>query len=118
MERCTTREKFCQVIRGLAERFGDELCTAVVEAGSASADAWVRTHGGAWLREALGVALTSHSPRVSESSCDRGLHRSWCVPCCWRCDRHADAVARGADLPRHGCDGSAAIDRRSLRADA
>ena len=61
MERCTTREEFCQVIGGLAERFGDDLWTAVVEAGSGSADAWVRTHGGAWLREALGVALTARA---------------------------------------------------------
>jgi Uncharacterised protein family (UPF0236) len=68
MERCTTRGQFCQAIEGIAERFAEELWTIVVETGSAGADAWVRTHGGAWLRRALGVALTARAERLGVSA--------------------------------------------------
>ena len=64
MERCTTRAEFCHAIEESAERFATELWTTVVESGSAGADAWVRTHGGAWLRDALGVALTARAERL------------------------------------------------------
>lgn len=68
MERCTTRAEFCQAIEEIAERFAEELWTTVVETGSAGADAWVRTHGGAWLRQALGVALTARAERLGVSA--------------------------------------------------
>ncbi len=68
MERCTTRAAFCQAIEEIAERFAEELWTTVVETGSAGADAWVRTHGGAWLRRALGVALTARAERLGVSA--------------------------------------------------
>lgn len=64
MERCTTRAEFCQAIQAIAESFAEELWATVVETGSAGADAWVRTHGGAWLRQALGVALTARAERL------------------------------------------------------
>jgi len=64
MERCTTRAEFCQAIAALAEDFADELWTTVVETGSAGADAWVRMHGSAWLRQALGVGLTTRAERL------------------------------------------------------
>ena len=64
MERCTTRAEFCQAIHAIAECFADELWATVVETGSADADTWVRTHGGAWLRRALGVALTARAERL------------------------------------------------------
>jgi hypothetical protein len=67
MERCTTRAEFCQAIEEIAERFAEELWTTVVETGSAGADAWARTHGGAWLRRALGVALTARAERLGIS---------------------------------------------------
>jgi hypothetical protein len=67
MERCTTRAEFCQAIEESAERFAEELWTTVVETESAGADAWVRTHGGAWLRQALGVALTARAERLGVS---------------------------------------------------
>lgn len=64
MERCTTRAEFCQAIQKLAEHFAEELWGTVVETGSADADRWVRTHGGGWLRRALGVALTARAERL------------------------------------------------------
>ena len=67
MERCTTRAEFCQAIHAIAERFADELWATVVETGSADADAWMRTHGGAWLRRGLGVALTARAERLGVS---------------------------------------------------
>jgi hypothetical protein len=67
MERCTTRGEFCQAIQASAEQFAEDLWTAVVETGSGGADAWVRTHGGAWLRQALGVALTARAERLGVS---------------------------------------------------
>ena len=68
MERCTTRGEFCQAIEEIAEHFAEELWTTVVETESAGADAWVRTHGGAWLRRALGVALTARAERLGVSA--------------------------------------------------
>jgi hypothetical protein len=64
MERCTTRAEFCQAIHTLTEAFAHELWTTVVEGGSADADAWLRVHGGTWLRQALGVALTARAEAV------------------------------------------------------
>lgn len=66
-QRCTTRAEFCQAIQGIAEQFADELWTTVVETGSAGADVWVRTHGSAWLRQALGVALSARAERLGVS---------------------------------------------------
>ncbi len=68
MERGPTRAEFCQAIEAIAERFAEELWATVVETGSAGADAWVRTHGGAWLRQALGVALTARAERLGVSA--------------------------------------------------
>ena len=67
MERCTTREEFCQAIQTSVEGFGAALWATVVERGSANADVWVRTQGGAWLRRALGVALTARAARLGVS---------------------------------------------------
>ena len=49
MERCATRAEFCQVLQTMTETFANEVWTTVVEGSSADADAWLRTHGGAWL---------------------------------------------------------------------
>ena len=67
MERCSTREEFCQALQAMAAGFADELWTTVVETSSADADGWVRTHGSAWLRRALGVALTARAERLGVS---------------------------------------------------
>jgi len=65
MERCTTRAEFCQVVSGLAETLADEIWTTVVEtAGTEDADTWLRQHGGAWLRQVLGVALTARAEHL------------------------------------------------------
>lgn len=66
-QRCTTRAEFCQAIQGIAECFAEELWATVVETGSADADVWVRTHGSAWLRQALGVALSARAERLGVS---------------------------------------------------
>ena len=68
MERCTTREEFCQAIGALAEAWAGALWTTVVETTSADADVWVRTHGGALLRGALGVAVTARAERLGVSA--------------------------------------------------
>jgi hypothetical protein len=44
--------------------FASELWTTVVEQGSAGADAWVREHGSAWLRGALGLSYTARAERL------------------------------------------------------
>lgn len=67
MERCTTRAEFCQAIQTMTETLASELWTTVVEGGSAGADAWLRMHGGAWLRRALGVALTARADALGVS---------------------------------------------------
>ena len=67
MERCTTREEFCQALQGIAARFANELWTTVVETGSAGADEWVRRHGSAWLRRGLGLALAARAERLGVS---------------------------------------------------
>ena len=64
MERCTTREEFCQQVRELAEGWATELWATVVETTSADADAWLRAHGGTWLRQVLGAALTARADRL------------------------------------------------------
>lgn len=61
MERCTTRGEFCQVLQTLTDTFASEVWTTVVEGSSADADGWLRRHGGAWLRQVLGVALTARA---------------------------------------------------------
>ena len=104
MERCTTRAEFCQALEAIAEGFAEELWTTVVETGSAGADAWVRTHGGAWLRRALGVALSARAERLGVSEvCGCGgavtfrQRRPTRVRCC-----------RGVRSRRRCCTGSAA----------
>ena len=47
MERCTTRRDFCQAIQAMTEPFAEAVWTHLVEGGSAGADEWLRTHGGA-----------------------------------------------------------------------
>ena len=65
MERCTTRAEFCQGVTALAETLADELWTTVVEHGSGEqADTGMRTRGGAFLRGALGVALTARAEHL------------------------------------------------------
>jgi hypothetical protein len=65
MERCTTRAEFCQVVSALAETLADDIWTTVVEtAGTDDADTWLRQHGGAWLRQVLGVALTARAEQL------------------------------------------------------
>lgn len=64
MERCTTRDEFCQQVRELAEGWAAEMWTTVVEATSAGADTWVRDQGGRWLRQMFGVALTARAEQV------------------------------------------------------
>jgi hypothetical protein len=64
MERCTTREEFCQQVGALAEGWANELWAAVVETTSAEADTWLRAHGGTWLRQVLGAALTARAERM------------------------------------------------------
>ena len=64
MDRCTTRAEFCQALSALTERLADEMWAAVVETSSADADSWLRTHGGAWLRAVLGVAVTARAERL------------------------------------------------------
>lgn len=66
-QRCTTRAEFCQAIQGIAGQFAEALWATVVERGSAGADVWVRTHGSAWLRQALGVALRARAERLGVS---------------------------------------------------
>ena len=68
MERCTTRVEFCQAIQASAERLAEAVWTTVVETGSAEADAWLRTHGSAWLRDALGLAVTARAERLGVSA--------------------------------------------------
>ena len=68
MERCTTRGEFCQVVSALAETWAEEMWTTVVETqGSQDVDTWVRTHGGAWLRRMLGLALTARAEQLGVS---------------------------------------------------
>lgn len=64
MERCTTREEFCQQVRGLAETLAEEIWTTVVDTTSEGADTWLRARGGAWLRRVLGEALTARADRL------------------------------------------------------
>jgi len=64
MERCTTREEFCQQVSGLAERLAQEIWTTVVDTTSEGADTWLRARGGAWLRRVLGAALTARADRL------------------------------------------------------
>jgi hypothetical protein len=64
MERCTTREEFCQQVRALAESWATEVWTTGVETPSADADVWLRAHGSTWLRPVLGAALTARAERV------------------------------------------------------
>lgn len=64
MDRCTTRAEFCQALGALTERLADEMWATVVETSSTDADSWLRIHGGAWLRAALGVAVTARAERV------------------------------------------------------
>ena len=65
MERCTTRAEFCQAVQAWAERLADELWTTVVEQGCPEpVDTWLRTRGGAFLRGALGVALTARAEQL------------------------------------------------------
>ncbi len=65
MERCTTRAEFCPVVNALAEGLADELWTTVVEQrGRQPVDTWMRTRGGAFLRRALGVALTARAEQL------------------------------------------------------
>ena len=64
MERCTTRDEFCQQVRGLAEMLAHEIWTTVVDTTSEGADAWLRARGGAWLRRVLGEALTARADRL------------------------------------------------------
>ena len=73
MERCTTREEFCQALQRIAAEFASELWTTVVETSSAGADDWVRHQGSAWLRRGLGVALTARAERLGVAqSCGCG----------------------------------------------
>ncbi len=74
MERCTTRAEFCQVMKALAETLADDLWRTVVEDRCVEqADAWMRTRGGAFLRSALGVALTARAEHVGvRGSCACG----------------------------------------------
>ena len=67
MERCTTREEFCQHVSGLAERLAEEIWTTVVATTSEGADTWLRAQGGAWLRRVLGAALTARADRLGTS---------------------------------------------------
>lgn len=64
MERCTTREEFCQQVSGLAEALAQEVWTTVVDTTSEGADVWLRARGGAWLRGVLGEALTARAERL------------------------------------------------------
>jgi len=64
MERCTTRDEFCQQVRGLAEMLAHEIWTTVVDTTSEGADTWLRARGGAWLRRVLGAALTARADRL------------------------------------------------------
>jgi len=65
MERRTTRAEFCQGVSALAETLADDIWTMVVEtAGTDGADTWLRQHGGAWLRQVLGVALTARAEQL------------------------------------------------------
>lgn len=68
MERCTTRDDFCQAIHTLTEALTEELWARVVDPGSADADAWLRVRGGAWLRRALGAALTARAERMGAAA--------------------------------------------------
>jgi hypothetical protein len=67
MERCTTRDEFCQVLRTLTDRLAQEVWTTIVEGSSAEADAWLRQRGGAWLREVLGVVVTARATAIGVS---------------------------------------------------
>ena len=67
MDRCTTRGEFCQAIQTMTETFAGELWTTLVDGGRADADAWLRAAGGAWLRRALGVALSARAERLGVS---------------------------------------------------
>ena len=64
MERCTTRDEFCQQVHELAEGWAAEMWSTVVETTSTGADTWVRDHGGRWLRQMFGVALTARAEHV------------------------------------------------------
>ena len=64
MERCTTRDEFCQQVSGLAETLAQEIWTTVVDTTSEGADTWLRARGGAWLRRVLGEALTARAARL------------------------------------------------------
>lgn len=68
MERCTTHAAFCQALQAMTEGFADQIWTRLVEAKSTGADAWLRTQGGAWLRRALGLALTARAERLGVSA--------------------------------------------------
>lgn len=68
MKRCSTRGEFCQVVSELAEALASELWTTVVETGrSEEADGWLRTAGGAFLRGALGLALSARAEQLGVS---------------------------------------------------
>jgi hypothetical protein len=64
VERCTTRDEFCQQVHELAEGWAAEMWSTVVETTSTGADTWVRDHGGRWLRQMFGVALTARAEQV------------------------------------------------------
>lgn len=68
MERCITREAFCQAVRERASELADAVWQTVVEDGAREgADGWLRTEGGAFLRGVLGTAWTARATRLGMS---------------------------------------------------
>ena len=67
MERCTTRDEFCQALQAMTETLATEIWTTLVEGSGADADAWLRRAGGEWLRGVLGVALTARATALGVS---------------------------------------------------
>ncbi len=74
MEIPTTRDEFQGAVSRLVEQWTAEVWAEVVERGAVDqADAWLRVHGGALLRQALGLALSARSERDGvQGRCDCG----------------------------------------------